>query len=187
MLKLHIQIIVSLFIVNLLLAQSSALEPKILKYKIGINNNLIVGSSDFRSGYTGIGIFVEPFLTQKLSVLLSFNSFDISAKNAGYTKIDSKQLTTNEIYLLFRYRLNENQVTVYPELGMGSWGGHASYLTTGFGMDLFITNRIIISTELDYLTVFDRLFDVGGGGWTSGNIKLNFNIAYGLYVTKKKI
>jgi len=167
--------------INMLYAQTDTAkgDPIEFEFKLGLNSNFIIDNSDFKSANTGFGIFFEPFITDNISVVLSYNSFRIKTRESGYIKTNSEEISTRDLFLMLRYRFVSDKLSLYPEIGAGDWGSTAGYLTAGLGIDLNIINGLILSTSLDYLIAGHRYLDLAGGnGWTSSMYKINLNLSW---------
>ena len=156
-------------------AQESA---KSVSTKIGINNSIILDNSDFKSGYTGSGIFFERCIPDKISVFASINSFKIRTSASGKVKAGSYRLSTYEFYVGLHYRYKIKKTYIYPEIALGSWGRKIPYTTMGFGLDVKVAKHYLFYGSAGYLVAFQNIFDPGGSGWTSSMLKISLGLAY---------
>jgi len=164
-----------------LFSQTDSVESRSFEFnfKLGLNSNFIIDNSDFQSGFSGIGIFFEPFITDNFSLVLSYNSFTIKTNKSGFIKTGKGKISTKDLFFLMRYRFTKNNFIFYPEIGFGDWMTIAGYLTIGAGIDIFIKKDLFFSTSIDYLVAGQDYFnDRGSDVWTSSLLKININLCY---------
>jgi len=177
-------IITAFLLLNLLngniFAQNDSIPHKIIpiNFKVGINTNYLIGNSDFEGGYTGWGIFLEPYMNKWVSFLVSFNFSTIRTKSNKFRLIEFEKLKTRENFIVFRYHIKSQKVRIFIEDGIGTWGHDISYFLVGFGTDFNTFKSLHLTLALDYSFAGYRWLDVGGGGWSSSFLKLTISLSH---------
>lgn len=152
------------------------------KYNLGLNTNFILASENYEMDFTGWGLFFEPHITSKLSVVLSYNSLKIMNKKNSVRHAD---LNSTQSSIVIRYRIINDIYSVFPEIGFGRWGGSIGCFMIGAGSDYNLSKELNTAISIDYSYAYDKILDVGGGSWANNFIKVNFSISYQFYISKK--
>jgi hypothetical protein len=183
----YIILLIVILCYNLLYAYSDITRIKTIKIKLkfGINTNYLIESVDFKSGFTGFGILIEPQFTNWYSLLFSINSFNKKIKENSIRYREYEDIKKIEINLKNRIRISGNPVSLFPELGIGSHG-NAGIFIVGAGAEYNIRPKICCDLTIDYQYLYSgNLLDPGGGVSTSSYIKLNLSVKYSKEIKSK--
>jgi hypothetical protein len=156
-----------------------------INFKLGINTIYSAGNSDFEGGYTGWGIFLEPQLSERASFLISYNFTRIRTKSTKNSMIEFDELETREVFMLIRYRIGMQKVSLFPEVGIGTWKHDTGYFLVGTGTEFNGFKSFYLTMAFDYSYNGYRWLDVGGGGWTSGFFKFTVYLSYSFHLKLK--
>ena len=183
-----IKIILFAFLINSNLwsgQDSSYSEIKKVNFKIGMNANYLFKSVDMQSGLSGVGLLFELHFTSQYSLVVLFNTLNINEKSdSPYPYIPD--FSDYEINVKLRYRKILNRISLFPELGLGSWGRGIPIFIIGGGLEFDLRRALFAAVTLDYNGVCERCFDVGGGGYTNSFYRINFSINYLITIREKK-
>lgn len=150
--------------------------------RIGINNNLILDRTDFKSGYSGSGLSAGYIYKNSFSVHVFISSFRIKAAESGQIKTNREALSGAEAALALRARLNNGPVRIFPQIGVGAWGWIAGNYFIGVGADVYIGSNTYFIMTADYLIVDSDMFITNNiNSWTSSMYRISLCLTICLF------
>jgi len=99
--------------------QSSKITDK-QKYRvdIGINNNYLISSDILKQGYSGIGFFIEPYITKHFSIRIEYDRWSISSQKIDYYDTPFHNTDVWKKKFLIKVNMYPNHQMIYTQFGI---------------------------------------------------------------------
>lgn len=153
---------------------------------IGLNNNFLLSSDILKKGYSGFGIFIEPYIGKYISFKFKLNRWIISSlkEDPDYTPFHKTSLW-KKYYLLKLNIYPWNQV-IFAQFGIIGPSKNEKYsggireggFNYGFGCHLYSFNNFYLSLTVD--NNFLGRIDPGGGNIWDTNKEICVGISYSI-------
>jgi len=167
--------------------QSSKITDK-QKYRvdIGINNNYLISSDILKQGYSGIGFFIEPYITKHFSIRIEYDYWVVSSlENEPFDTPFNIMHVWKENYLL-KINIYPWNHQIYTQIGsvrIDREIGHEERSGLHLGVGYGIINKENINLFLvAKRNIFVRPF-IGIGGsetWDIHNSEISIEITYSI-------
>ncbi len=170
-----------IFLSTMLFAQTNADKNKsaIFSFGVGINGNLLLNDKNFYDDFSGIGLFIEPRISENFSIEISLNSMNVKDRKINNLEFRSDDFGNTNLNLLFKWRWYiNNKFTFFPEIGFGNWSKKTVLGIIGVGVEHNIHDKIFGSFNIYSINYCQKCLDVGGGGGSGNHFRLTLGFSY---------
>jgi hypothetical protein len=176
----YLFIMFMLFYSGQLSAQKNDQTEKYLSFtfSVGIIGNWILNDVNFYSGFTGVGLHVEPRFSDAFSIALSYNTLNLNYRHITNSEMHIYKIGNRNLNLLLRWRWFINKISIYPEIGFGNWSGSTMVGIIGAGIEYNIYDKIFGSLNFDHIGYCHECLNVEGGGLSGSHYRLTFGLSY---------